>query len=381
MNSPKKILVAAVHPWDSQFLKAGNHHYIELLAKNGHKIFWINHPTSIPHLFREHGGTQLKNLLKGVHETNGVLSYTPFTLFPYIRIPPFNSSWVGKQHLRFAIPSVKKVLESHGFADVDILFMDNMSLSYLTEVVKYKKFVLRIVDDFDGLTPAKKSLLDLQKELIKKADAVFVTSKELMKYNVSNRKNFWYLPNAVDLEHFEGEFPLPEEYKNIPSPRILYVGSLFQWIDRVDINLILKMAQALPSYNFIFVGPATISLDEMTKRSNIFLLGPKKYEDIPAYMKHADVGIIPFKQNTLTKAMSSMKLFQYLASGLPVVSSRMPELESMNPPAYFAKNQEEFIAALQKACQQGKNRPEFFAFAKENSWANRYKSMTDILGI
>src|SRR3989338_701356 len=99
MHSPKKILVAAVHPWDSQFLKAGNHHYIELLAKNGHKIFWISHPTSIPHLLRERGGTQLKNLLKGVRETNGVLSYTPFTLFPYIKIPPFNNSFIGKQHL------------------------------------------------------------------------------------------------------------------------------------------------------------------------------------------------------------------------------------------------------------------------------------------
>ena len=76
-----------------------------------------------------------------------------------------------------------------------------------------------------------------------------------------------------------------------------------------------------------------------------------------------------------------MKLFQYLAAGLPVVSSKMPELETMNPPVHFTSSKEEFIAALQKAYQEGKNRPESFEFAKKNSWAERYATMTKIIGI
>ncbi len=381
MQSPKKILIGGAHPWDSPFLKAGNHHYAELFAKAGHQVFWISHHVSLPHLFQTHNRMRVRSALRGVKKTHGVLSYAPFTLLPYVRIFPLNTAFVGKHHLRFAIPPIRKVLKSHGFDEVDVLLINDMSLLYLTEIVRYKTLVLRIVDDLAGLSPWTRSILDLQQILIQKADYVFVTSKELMKYNISGKKNFWYLPNGVDLEHFRKDPSLPQEYERIPSPRVIYVGSLFQRIDRVDMDLIAAAARALPSYNFIFIGPTNISVDEIKNKKNIFLLGPRAYDDIPAYMKHADIGIIPFKQNKLTKAMSSMKLFQYLAAGLPVVSSKMHELETMNPPVHFTASKEEFIAALQKAYREGKNRPESFEFAKKNSWAERYATLTKTIGI
>ncbi len=376
MYAPKKILIGSVYPWDSPVLKTGDHHYAELFVKDGHKVFWVSHHVAIPHLFKKQNSIRLKNALKGVREMNGVLYYTPFTLLPYIRILPFNVPWVGKHHLRFAIPSLRSILESHGFRNVDLLLMSEMSLYYLSEVVRYRKFALRIVDDFSGFATTPKSLLDLQKILIQKADHIFLTSPELMKYNISNQKNFWYLPNAVNLQHFSGQFPLPKEYKKIPSPRILFVGGLFEY---VDTNLISAAAQLLPSYNFVLIGPTYISIDQIKNKSNIFLLGPIKYQDIPAYMKHADVAIIPFKQEELVQSISPLKLFEYLASGLPVVCSRMKGLETMKPPVYFAANKEEFVAALQEAYRKGKNHAEFLEFAKKNSWVERYRGMTSIL--
>ncbi|MDP2641181.1 MAG: glycosyltransferase [Candidatus Yanofskybacteria bacterium] len=380
MHSPKKILFASVHPWDTQFLRAGDHHYAELFAREGYEVCWISNHVSLPHFIRKHYYSWIQSALKGAHTTRSVLSYTPFTLLPFVRIPPFNSVWVGKHHLRFAIPPLHTFLKSHGFHEVDILVMSNVSLFYLSHAVAWKKFALRITDDLAGI-PAAQNMLSLQESLIQKADSVFVTSRELMKYNPRHQKNFRYLPNAVDLDHFKGARSLPAEYATIPSPRVLYVGSLFEGVDRVDLNLISVLARTLPSYNFVFVGPTSISLSHIKKQHNIHILGPRRYEDIPAYMKHADVAIIPFKENILTKAMSAMKLFQYLAAGLPVVSSRMQELAAMNPPVSFATGYKEFAAAIENAYRGGKDYPEFFAFAEKNSWADRYKSMKEALGI
>jgi len=89
----------------------------------------------------------------------------------------------------------------------------------------------------------------------------------------------------------------------------------------------------------------------------------------------------PFRENKLTKSVSPIKMFEYLASGLPVVSTRMEEAESLNPPIYFANSKEDFKNCIIKAYKDGRDKIEFFEFAERNSWGRRYRELLKILNL
>ena len=102
-------------------------------------------------------------------------------------------------------------------------------------------------------------------------------------------------------------------------------------------------------------------------------MGKRSFKDIPGYLKYADVGIIPFKDNLLTNAIHPLKLYEYFAAGLPVVSRDLEEIRKMNSPAFLAKDKETFIEMIIQAYQKGKNKEEYYEFARRNSWDERFK--------
>ncbi|MCD6232854.1 glycosyltransferase [bacterium] len=375
--SKKKILIATGHLWNNPSIRVGDHHYAELFAKDNWEVFWISHPISPLHLFKKGNFLRIKNWLNGVQKKDEVFHYTPLTCLPYYK-KLFNKKWIGKNNLKFTIPSIKNVLNKYNFLNVDILWITDLSMYYLTKIIHYKKMVLRLVDDLPMYNTSPKSIKGLQNDLIRRADYVFVTSKNLMKYQNPDKENFFYIPNGVDLNHFKKQSKMPPEYQKIKSPRILFVGGIYQWVSK---DLLKYAASKLADYNFILIGPSGINLSDIESFKNVFYLGPKSYNEIPAYMQYADVGIVPFRENKLTKSVSPIKMFEYLASGLPVVSTRILEAESLDPPVYFAKDPEEFIKYLREALMKGKNVPEFFEFAKSNSWRMRYKKILKVLDI
>jgi len=376
MNNSRKILIANPHRL-KDIIKVGDHHYGKMFTMDGYRAFWLSQPLSPFHLIKKENYCRLRDWTKGVQKDNGILGHNPLTLLPYSRKWPFDRKWIGENNLRFTIPFVKTILEKYDCLKVDILWINEFSGHYLTELVKYNKFVLRITDDVPEFRDSPKTFTEIQNELIDKADYVFCTARQLTSCYDFKPSKFYYIPNGVDYDHFHGNTAVqPQDYCKIDSPRIVYVGAICDWFDE---KLLYYVAERLPRYNFILVGPRKISLREAKNFRNIFLLGCKGYNDIPCYMKYADVGIIPFKLNKLTKSVSPIKMFEYFAAGLPVVSTRMQEAESLRPPAYFANDRDEFVKFLEEAYKKGKNHPEFFKFAKSNSWYTRYRTIQKII--
>ena len=206
---------------------------------------------------------------------------------------------------------------------------------------------------------------------------MFATAKKLVDDSNKINSNTYYLPNGVNFKHFHNfSNNEPDDISRIKKPRILYVGAIDEWF---DLNLLLRCSNKLQEYSFLLIGPSHIDLSILKNEPNIFILGSKDHNELPAYMKSSDVGIIPFRKSRLSDSINPIKLFEYFASGLPVVSTALQEVETLKSPAILAKNADEFISGLKEAVKKGKGLKKFIDFAKNNSWENRYTSVKKII--
>jgi hypothetical protein len=161
---------------------------------------------------------------------------------------------------------------------------------------------------------------------------------------------------------------------------VVYVGALD---NRFDSELVMQAADQLPNFSFVLIGPE-MGLTPLKSRSNLYALGPKPYAQVPSYMQHADVGMIPFNVREHPEHVNGihpLKLYQYLACGLPVVSVAWQELETLNAPAYLSRDSAQFIAYLQQAAQEKAGAAERIAFAAQADWGRRLEALLTGLGL
>ena len=205
----------------------------------------------------------------------------------------------------------------------------------LIDSKKYDKLVYHCVDEISaqpGMDAPQ--IMFWERLLCETADMVFVTSKHLLaarrKFNLST----YYFPNVVDLSYFSSVARLdsaspPSSLASIPGPRLLFVGAISSY--KVDFNLLRRLATLRPQWSIILIGaigegdPET-DIGLLAGLPNVYCLGPKAYSELPAYMVCCDVGLLPCLLNQYTVNMFPMKFFEYLASGLPVVSTVLPSL-------------------------------------------------------
>jgi glycosyltransferase involved in cell wall biosynthesis len=221
------------------------------------------------------------------------------------------------------------------------------------------------------------------------ADVVFVTSLELLDRHKAINLNTHYLPNVCDYEHFararDDGLAEPADISSIPPPRIGFVGAVSSY--KLDLNLIREIATERSHWSFVFVGeigegdPWT-NLETLRGLPNVHFMGGRPYADLPAYLKSFDVAILPSALNDYTKAMFPMKFFEYLAAGLPVVSTPLPALAGYESVATFCGDSASFTEAIERnlrdpdANVSGRQKA-----ARENTYAGRTRRMLDILGI
>jgi hypothetical protein len=162
------------------------------------------------------------------------------------------------------------------------------------------------------------------------------------------------VPHGVDYDHFARAAQLtPDqvapELRNLPRPILGYMGLIS---DYVDLELIADAARTRPNYSFVLIGSHSCPLDAVHDIPNVHLLGPRPYEELPRYCAGFDVGLIPFRMNRLTRAVNPIKLRDYLAAGLPVVSSPMPAVLDYCPAVHLAETLDEFLPACESALRQ-----------------------------
>lgn len=209
---------------------------------------------------------------------------------------------------------------------------------------------------------------------------------ELEKH-LGKRQKIVMARNAVNVEHFDFEknvdLAMPMDLKNIvekKKPIIGFYGALAPWIDFVMLN---QIADKHKEWEFVYLGVdyngAAVDLE---KKPNVHNLGAKNYENLPKYASRFDVAMIPFKRGEIAKATSPVKLFEYMAAGLPTVCTRDLQECRGYKFVYMSKDDDEFEENLAKAIGDRKDldkRKELLLQAKENTWAKRVQVIDENL--
>jgi UDP-galactopyranose mutase len=209
------------------------------------------------------------------------------------------------------------------------------------------------MDELANFKFAPTRLLALESELFDAADVVFTGGYSLYEAKRSRHPNVHPFPSSVDREHFgraravDGD---PDDQALAKRPRFGFYGVIDE---RMDLSLIAAMADAHPEWSVMMVGPVVkIDHADLPQRPNIFYLGGKTYEELPAYLGGWDVAISPFAINDATRFISPTKTPEYLAGGRPVVSTPIVDVKrhySDLEAVFIAGGPEDFVAACEQA--------------------------------
>ncbi|MEP9411392.1 MAG: glycosyltransferase [Candidatus Brocadia sp.] len=232
----------------------------------------------------------------------------------------------------------------------------------------------------------RKRLAMMEENLAKKADIVFATSKNLFHLRCSQNPHTHYLPSGVDLENFRKALspalhPAPD-ILDIPKPIIGFIGGMAN--PKMNWEWIKKASDTRADWSFVFIGPCADKPPHyITEKKNIHFLGAKPADRLPCYLKAFDVCLIPYRGDDFLKNCSPTKSFEYLAAGKPVVSSYIPELEEYRHVIKLSKNENEFIANIERAIEDGKN--EAFVknciyLAEGKTWDARVEEASYLIG-
>ena len=229
-----------------------------------------------------------------------------------------------------------------------------------------------------------------EERLLRKANIVFTVSRPLYESKKKFNPNTHYLSLAADFSHFNqatyDKTVIPSDIEKIPGPKIGFLGSIVA--GKVDFDLIRYAASSHPDWFFVFVGPVGkgINISEFTSLGNIYFLGYKKLCELPGYLKDFDVAIIPYLLNEVTKGISPLKLYEYLAAGKPIVSTNIPEADPLKEVIKICENKEGFVSAVEDLLRNDsrKDVQKRLEVAKENTWGKRieacFKEMNRIYG-
>lgn len=385
MTTPRRAIWATSQHWQSQS-RVSAHHYARLLAESGWRVMYLGHPVSPLHRLKSRSRLATQQRWRewkngGDLDVQGRLRhYTPMTLLPPHNSPILRGPMVLKRWQNFTQPGVMSYLKAHGFDRADLIVVDSERYGFLFDAVPASLRVLRLVDSLAGFRTTAASWIEHEQELIPRADHVVVTSKLLMQdAQRAGAKRLTFVPNGVEFDRFSGhQWAVPAEYAIIPAPRALYVGAVEHWFDDA---LLAHAAARLPNVSFVIIGGGDNPLKMASKLANVYRLGPRSYESVPAYMRHAQVGLIPFRVDALTRTVNPIKLYEYMACGLPVVSSDWEELELLDSPATLCRTTDAFATAVKSAIDHPPSSEALLNFARHANWRRRFDLMMESLGL
>lgn len=386
MNSEFDFVIFSTADWHHPFWTNKQHVTLQL-AELGHRILYIESlGLRKPNMNKRDMSRILKKLLsffkgiKRVHPRIYVLTpvVLPWHQYAFVRIL---NDWILLTLVKFHITRL-------GMKDY-FLWTYNPLIVTLLSRFSYRKLIYHCVDDLTAAPRMpKERITDSEGKLLQVSDYIFVTSPALeSKFKKLTTRPIWYHNNVADFNHFskslEGIHSKPEDLI-ITKKAIGFIGAISSY--KVDFNLLRFFADQRQDYNFYLIGQVGEGDPETTigvlKRNNIFILGPKPYEDLPKYLHYFDCVLLPCPINGYTTAMFPMKFFEYLAAGKKIVATPLPALIEFKDYFFCASTQKEFLDYLDKAVQS-KPTPEeinfFQSLAKKHTYKERTKDMLRLI--
>ncbi|MGB0717373.1 MAG: glycosyltransferase [Phycisphaerae bacterium] len=373
-----RIIVSIGSAWD--YDPTSKHQIMKRLAQHN-RVVWINyHGSRRPTVGSSDMWAICAKLLevsRGIRRvSDSMIQVTPLV------VPGAKHPWLQALHRRLLIQSIRRAIrhfQKRSPAPVQV-WSFAPDVPFLVGQLGEEKYLYYCVDEFsefDGYDAD--SMKKLETEQIQKADLVVATSQKLQRNKQEIRDDVVYMPHGVDHDHFaaawRNELTPPAELLKLGGPVFGFFGLIHHW---VDIELLKAVALRRPNYQFVMIGEAKVDLHALEELDNVHLLGRKPYEELPAYCAGFDAAMMLFRQNSMTENVNPIKMQEYLAAGLPIVSTPLPEASGFSPYIVMAANADAYAAACDQVLVtwMKKDRPTISDTMRGNGWNARIERIS-----
>ncbi|HKG62246.1 MAG TPA: glycosyltransferase [Pyrinomonadaceae bacterium] len=297
------------------------------LLSRDNRVLWVNSiGYRTPTVSKADARRALKKLLA---VTDRIRQVEPniFVLSP-LAIPAYGKASIRAMNRHLLRYQVKRAMRSLGFSK-PINWVFNPPAAVVAGTLGEDKLIYYCVDEYKEFTGVSGQVMaDFENQLLRKANLSIVTSERLLQSRSKINPDAVLVRHGVDFSHFrkalDEETLVPAEVRDLPRPIIGFFGLIADW---VDVDLIAEVAKHFATGSVVLLGKATTDVSILESLSNVHMLGRRSYDDLPGYCKAFDVALMPFRINELTLNANPLKVREYLAAGLPVVSTPIPEVE------------------------------------------------------
>jgi UDP-galactopyranose mutase len=286
--------------WD--FVTQRPQHLMRRFAATAPVFFWEEHiPCDHPLPFLEHH---------------------PFPADGVIALRPRLPHWWSRAQVETGLRDLLDMLVRSSVPARPLLWFYTPAMFDFARHVDAAAVVYDCMDELSAFRFADPALLDQEARLLARADLVFTGGYSLYEAKRDRHADVHPFPSAVDVAHFgqaRAALAEPDDQRRIPGPKLGFYGVIDE---RIDLALIDAIAATRPDWSLVMIGPVVkIDPADLPRRANIHWLGSRGYGDLPAYLSGWDVALLPFAINAATRFISPTKTPEYLAGGLPVVST------------------------------------------------------------
>jgi glycosyltransferase involved in cell wall biosynthesis len=333
------------HDWSGDPLSKT--HVMRILARDN-RVLWINSiGYRAPTASKADASRAFNKLMMATTPVREV-EKNIFVLNP-LAIPAYGKTRLrsfNRALLRF---QVLRAMRRLGFKK-PLNWIFNPAAAIIAGTLGEDKVIYYCVDEYTAFSGvASSSLAELEEELLTRADLVIVSADLLYQSKARFNPHTFIVRHGVDYTHFrralDPDTTVPDELANLPRPIIGFHGLIADW---VDLELMAEVAKHFSRGSVVMIGKATTNTSVLEHLPNVHFLGRKAYADLPAYCKGFDVAVNPFRISRLTLNANPLKVREYLAAGLQVVSTSIPEVEVLGQ-CRIGTSAEEFIREIEMA--------------------------------
>jgi len=333
-------------------------HQIALRLSKKNRILWVNsmgnrNPTVSAH--------DLRRAVKKVWQfVRGCQPVAPniFRFCPLVL--PFHANRAARWfNRRLLSAGLRRTCRTLGFRDpVTLTFVPN-SVDVVGSLGE-RSIIYYCVDEYSQFTGADRdAVLEMEQRLMQKADLVIVSASRLFEAKRAANPNTTLITHGVDVDHFRAacseKTAVPEDAAQLAGPVIGFYGLIEDW---VDLEVIRHMATARPAWSFLMIGEVKTDTAAVRNLPNVHFTGRRPYQSLPGYCKKFDIAVLPFVVKELTLAANPLKLREYLAAGLPVVATPLPEVQKLGDLIHAATTPQEFLAQCDALVASGRLGPD-----------------------